>query len=98
MTTVKIGRPSRPVSRPYGNFRSCAGKVQFAIEADALAEMLLQQTHRPHYRWTLYDCLWCDFIHIGRHAEATGHDQRCRSSCERRAVQAREFRRIEGTW
>lgn len=99
MASMTTGRPSpHRVSNPYGRYRMCAGKVQFPTDEEAMAELLMQQTHRPHWRWSLYDCLWCDFIHIGRHGTADGHDQACRSACERKNVHDREYRRIEGTW
>lgn len=76
----------------------CEGKVRFVTDADALAEASLQAAQRPHYRWSFYDCLWCDFLHIGRHGEAEGHDQQCRNACARRTSHERELRILEGTW
>lgn len=94
-----LGRPSRPTGPVRGpHFRMCSGKVRFVTEAEAIAEASVQQAARPHFVWTHYDCLWCDYWHIGRAALADGHDQTCNVSCGHRARQAQEFRRIEGTW
>lgn len=78
--------------------RMCEGKVRFTSDADALAEASSQESQHPHFRWSFYDCLWCDFLHIGRHAEAPGHGNDCRPACYRHDRQARELRILEGTW
>lgn len=79
-------------------FPSCEGKVRFTSHAAALAEALMQSSHFPHFEFSFYDCLWCDFIHIGRHAEAPGHGNDCRTACQRRSRRERELRILEGTW
>ena len=79
-------------------FRICDGKVKFLTRGEALAEASLQASQRPHYRWNYYECLWCDYLHIGRGGEAEGHGAQCRAKCARRERQEREQRIIEGTW
>lgn len=79
-------------------FRMCDGKVRFRSVADAMAEAHLQQSQRPHYLWSYYDCLWCDFLHIGRAGTAAGHTTACHRSCQRRVVHERELRLLEGSW
>lgn len=79
-------------------FRMCDSKVRFASEAAAMAELSVQQSQRPHWLWTLYDCLWCDYLHIGRHRIADGHSPECEPACSRRTAHDRELRILEGTW
>jgi hypothetical protein len=76
----------------------CTGKVRFTTEAEAVAEVSLQAAQRPHWRWSFYDCLWCDFIHIGRQGVAEGHSRECLARCARRTTHERELRILEGTW
>ena len=75
----------------------CDGKVKLDYDR-AVIEALLQQSHRPHYTWHAYDCLWCDFAHIGRAGPAPGHDVSCEAACAQRARHAKEWRIIEGIW
>jgi hypothetical protein len=79
-------------------FRMCDGKVRFTSDAAALAKASLQEAQHGHFAWSFYDCLWCDFLHIGRHGVRPGHGDDCRNSCQREARQQRELRILEGTW
>lgn len=81
-----------------GHFRMCTGKVKFRTYELAAAEAFLQASHYPHFVWQWYECLWCDFSHIGRHGTAPGHSLACEKACSRKARTDREMRIIEGIW
>ena len=75
----------------------CEGKRRYSYD-QAAAEAFRQASHYPHYLWSFYECLWCDYSHIGRRSVAPGHGPDCEVACARKSRQDREWRIIEGIW